>query len=202
MSKVIEILQTKGFNGLLESPTGTGKTLCLLCATLAWVNSDVKYANTRIVYSSRTHSQLAQVLAELKRTSYKPTVSLLGSREQLCVHPEIKNKVGMVQNNACKTLVSASACMYHRNTAEFAAQYPDISLEQLSLSELSLIGIESKICPYYLTKETEKNAQLILLPYNYVLDAKIREGGTLAMGMENSIVCYFYRYLTIILGYI
>ena len=36
MEKVLEALQ-KGENALLQSPTGTGKTLCLLSSALAWM---------------------------------------------------------------------------------------------------------------------------------------------------------------------
>jgi regulator of telomere elongation helicase 1 len=61
----------------------------------------------RIIYSSRTHSQLKQVVKELKNTSYTPKIANLGSREHLCVDPKISQKRGTIQNLACRAATRA-----------------------------------------------------------------------------------------------
>jgi len=94
MAKVLQALD-RGENALLESPTGTGKTLSLLCSSLAWLKKErEKYGKKvfglpQIIYCSRTHSQLSQVQKELQATKYNPRTVILGSRDHMCVHPEI-----------------------------------------------------------------------------------------------------------------
>lgn len=143
MEKVVLALQRQQ-NALLESPTGTGKTLSLLCAALGWRQGQIDAAARaaagtsrvdalaqqygegssdcrrlpRIVYASRTHSQLQQVARELRRTKYRPKVCVLASRQQMCVHHEVSKLSGGAQNKACQALVAAQSCKFHRHVKQ------------------------------------------------------------------------------------
>uniref|UniRef100_A0A671VQE4 Regulator of telomere elongation helicase 1 n=1 Tax=Sparus aurata TaxID=8175 RepID=A0A671VQE4_SPAAU len=211
MSKVIECLQTKS-NGVLESPTGTGKTLCLLCSTLAWrehfkdtisarkiaerLGSEEMFPNTplsswgtaatdgdtptyytdvpKIIYASRTHSQLAQVINELKNTSYRPKVCVLGSREQLCINQEVmRQESNHIKVHMCRSKVSTRSCVFYNNYEEKSTD-KDLVNSILDVEDLVKFGNKQRACPYYLSRSLKQQADIIFMPYNYLLDPKSR----------------------------
>nr|XP_035941089.1 regulator of telomere elongation helicase 1 isoform X6 [Halichoerus grypus] len=210
MSRVLECLQKK-VNGLLESPTGTGKTLCLLCTTLAWQehlrdaisarkiaeraqgelfpdrtlsswglaasdgDTTACYADIpKIIYASRTHSQLTQVISELRNTSYRPRVCVLGSREQLCIHPEVKKQESNhMQIHLCRKKVASRSCRFYNNVEEKSLQQ-ELATPILDIEDLVRSGNKHGLCPYYLSRNLKQQADIIFMPYNYLLDAKSR----------------------------
>eukprot|EP00051_Salpingoeca_urceolata_P016967 m.228503 g.228503 ORF g.228503 m.228503 type:complete len:1130 (+) comp18829_c1_seq1:180-3569(+) len=196
MDKMIQALESQQ-NALLESPTGTGKTLCLLCAALAWREGfkqrqpghrqpqpretlqdrkkstsfvETKVGLPQIIFASRTHSQLSQVAKELKATSYKPRVCLLASRDQLCLNKEVQAaESNTAKNNLCRRKVTTGACQFFRNLNEQSA--PN---EIMDIEDLVALGAKEQVCPYYMGRQGQDKADIILLPYNYVLDPQTR----------------------------
>ncbi|QDZ22420.1 DNA repair helicase [Chloropicon primus] len=200
MRKVVKALEGKS-NALLESPTGTGKTLCLLCATLGWLESKKakeaeldkadegtseearlflqgRRESRTIVYSSRTHSQLAKVIKELKATSYRPRTCILGSRQQMCIHPTISKMQGNPQNQACRSLVAKQGCKAHNMVTEWMAANKQAATQLLDIEDLVKIGHNGGGCPFYISRELQTDAELVILPYNYLVDPKIRKSMT------------------------
>lgn len=74
----------------MESPTGTGKTLCILSTCLSILHKNEKNIN-KVIFLSRTHNQLMQVNNELKSLPFKTKVITLGSRMIYCMKPNVKS---------------------------------------------------------------------------------------------------------------
>ncbi|XP_020278263.1 regulator of telomere elongation helicase 1 homolog isoform X2 [Pseudomyrmex gracilis] len=228
MRKVIECLQNSQ-HGVLESPTGTGKTLSLLCSSLSWLltkkaqlqaqvitgaidKKDLSgnffkhltsglekaagvpdnvpsfgWAMPKIIYASRTHSQLSQAMHELKRTSYKHVATtVLGSRDQLCIHPEVSKETNAFNKiHMCHSKVKSRTCFYFNNV-ETRKDDPVFKQEILDIEDLVKVGQKQKCCPYFLAKELKQTADIIFMPYNYLLDPKTRKSQ--GIDLQNTVV--------------
>mmetsp|Transcript_26385 Transcript_26385/g.63644 ORF Transcript_26385/g.63644 Transcript_26385/m.63644 type:complete len:1056 (-) Transcript_26385:54-3221(-) len=209
MSKVLQSISLQQ-NALLESPTGTGKSLALLCSALAWqeaekreiaqqwedsektVSDSSKGGKKRrqkppavpmIYYATRTHSQIAQIVQELGSTVYRPTMSILASRRRYCVNAKAQ-KSGDVRNE-CERLLEFGGCSYFHNAGKLMKALPDV----WDVEDLVGIGKKRRGCPYFGSRLiAEENCELIFCPYSYIIDPLVRS----AMGIDckNSIVIF------------
>lgn len=188
MSFIIQAILGKK-NALLESPTGTGKTLALLCGALSAFESlpaAVAGAPYRMFYCVRTHSQLAQVVSELAKTSYRVRMVVLGARVRYCLNETAKLSSNI--QHACSELRNNDDCGYYKTFKENAMgfDFPELPNDVWQLEHLKEYGSEHHMCPYYMTSVLSARAELIICPYQYVLNPRI---GKMELG-ENDILLF------------
>jgi Rad3-related DNA helicase len=145
MDKTIQALKNSQ-NVLLELPTGSGKSLSLLCAAASWLESvdtdssgqcipearkqdSVEASSSdssdnpparhhRIFIASRTHSQLAQLVRELRKSKYTPQMCILGSRNQYCIHREVMKAES--KGEECQAKLRENACNFFHGAQKLA----------------------------------------------------------------------------------
>lgn len=136
---------------VIESPTGTGKSAAILCAVLAWqryhaklegntstshsLGPDNKKNLCKIIYCSRTHSQVAQMVSSLRKTPYRPRMALLGSRNHLCINTNAIDSGNV--NAECRIRVGNTDAlrkrMYNSRTQYYDDNDPPTKLYQDSI---------------------------------------------------------------------
>lgn len=96
MTSLKRTLDAQG-HGLLEMPTGTGKTVCLLSLLVAYISQRKRYK--KIVYCTRTVVEMEKTLNELKKLLKKVEeedpqckkllATGLTAKKNLCIHKHV-----------------------------------------------------------------------------------------------------------------
>lgn len=112
---------------------------------------------------------------------------LIASRDHLCVNQAINMQKGFSLNAACKSMQRGiNPCIYYRNKDHHQEALKDWPI--LDIEDLHKVSKNKLFCPYYAMKERVSGADVIFMPYNYLVDEKIREN--FEIEFENSIMIF------------
>ncbi|KAK3994417.1 ATP-dependent RNA helicase chl1 [Cladorrhinum sp. PSN332] len=165
----------------------------------------------KIYYTSRTHSQLTQFIAELRRPEFPPSIPstllssgeettketvkeiTLSSRQKLCINPSV-SRLGSLSaiNDRCTELQqskSKNKCEFMPNAENLKQthQFRDTALATVpDIEDMYRIGKEVQVCPYYASRTAIPGAEVITLPYPLLLQKSARDA--LGIKLEGNVV--------------
>ncbi|MEM4257588.1 MAG: ATP-dependent DNA helicase [Candidatus Thermoplasmatota archaeon] len=189
INDISKALQTKN-HLVFESGTGSGKTICVLAATVTYALEHQK----KIIYTTRTNAQQQQVILEVRAIKKKKPATqvyavALQGRANLCIlaqkDQELRNGTSEELSKFCaeqkkKTLQKKknTGCPYYKTFIGNQEKIDEIltyTHQHLPTAEEFVAYCENKgICPYELNKLLIKHATVIVVPYIYIFDTAIR----------------------------
>ncbi|KAM3724220.1 ATP-dependent DNA helicase [Dirofilaria immitis] len=158
---------------------------------------------TKIIYATRTHSQLLQFAEEITKTRFQPRMVTLGSRQYLCINESVRalKKTGLMtercnelrDNKASEKRQKDNDNKYVAKTCKESCPFArsdaiEDLCDQILASKLSsasqLVDYSKKIsgCPYFASRKAVAYSQLVLLPYQILFQVEARK----AWGVELS----------------
>ena len=163
-----DVERIAGGGGVLmsEACNGFGKTASALAALLS--------AGRPIVYATRTHEQVRQVLAEVstinERSGERFTAVNLASRRHLCLNPECRGLGNRDAQEMCRILKEGDECPWDSEVAVLPRGLPPVMTQRVLMST----GRRRDVCPYYLARKASKHCRVVVVPYPYVFNEQVR----------------------------
>lgn len=71
----------------------------------------------------------------------------------------------------------------------FVKRNPEVNDEPIEIEDLNNLGRQHGVCPFYLSREMSKTADIVFMPYNYLIDPKVRNGLKM-INLEGSILIF------------
>ena len=169
---------------------------------------------TKIIFCSRTHSQLTQFVNELRRVKPPSSISCdddpkdhntsseeivkhlpLGSRKNLCINPKVASlQSATAINERCLDLQKPGTSKEHkcsflpnkesRNTVE---NFKARALAHIQdIEDLGNLGKALGICPYYAARSAIAASEIVTLPYPLLLQKSARDA--LGISLKDNVI--------------
>ncbi len=185
----------KGKHIVIESGTGTGKTITSLAGALA----HSKAFGKKIVYITRTISQSDQVMKELKAIStLKPVSGLtLTGRNKSCPLLQSRPDFGNLSPTVLSTICSdkkvktqqgkSGGCPYFSRVLNMVDSVEAFAKKNFPKSEeLDAYCCSNNVCPYEVKKVMMSDFDVIVAPYIHIIDPDIRNNFLTNLGVDVS----------------
>ncbi len=183
----------KGRHIVIESGTGTGKTITSLAGSLEHAKSRGK----KIIYITRTISQSDQVMKELRAISTLKPVSgiTLTGRNKSCPLLQARPDFDQLSPTALSTLCSdrkqksqqghSGGCPYFDKVPHMVDVVESYCKKSFPKSdEIDAYCKGMNVCPYELKKVMMKDFDIIVAPYIHIIDPDIRDNFLTALNVE------------------